>query len=706
MADDPFAAIAEPESAPGGADPFASIAEPGDQFAANAASVAEQNSKAQPQTSGFFKQLMSPYNTAAAEFGEKHPVLGIPVRTAAAAAGALAQTGPAVYHAFADAPTEEEKKKFGEEETQGLKRVGLGLHRLVVDPVASAAADYKSGKVTPSAALSVLPEAIGVGIGSQAASEIGARGLSKVGELRTTMKEGVQPFARKATQTETALKDAVTDAAEKQGTALEKNKAERVSTVKENLEKQRAANTKIDQERQAVQEKNKGIELKNKTAADEVAKRETAAKLVDQQSVKLGEHIGEVEKSVAKEANAKFDAVREKVGNPETSVAPLVDAVKNVETNILQGIPENIKEFRSILGHGEDVPEGLRAAFEEATGELPEGPEPITWDKLQSLKSRIDARLRKGRMNGDLKRGLYSVQDTIVNTMGDIAEAKGAHDIWQDARNTWRQYKEDFHEPSGPSGSGSPVASALNAVDPKNIRGPFLGPARSTIGNRALDILRKYPQHGGNEAAALAEQMLQDHDTMNSLPKKAEAKPLAEPKQAHQMPESKPAPAIPEAPTVDAQKVAREAIAKKAANWGSFNARDIGILGSSVLAGTIMHLLGSRGLELPAAALSYEGMKYGASRLLSNPSVVEWLSKTPPEEAAVLAKIPGADKVKIINGLTQQAIKSGKPVKLSPAAQQLIGPANVARIAAATGSVSGTRVQNRKDALDLLNSQP
>ena len=649
MADDPFAAIAEPASAPGGADPFASIAEPGDQFAANAASVAEQNSKAQPQTSGFFKQLMSPYNTAAAEFGEKHPVLGIPVRTAAAAAGALAQTGPAIYHAFADAPTEEEKKKFGEEETQGLKRVGLGLHRLVVDPVASAASDYASGKVTPKAALSVLPEAIGVGIGSQAASEIGARGLSKVGELRTTMKEGVQPFARKFTGVEGDLKKNVTQAAEKTAAAEEAH-AE---------------------------------------ATDTAVQRQGLAKKLDETSMKAREHIGKVEASVAKEANAKFDAVRAKIGNPETEAKPLVDAVKSAEENILQGIPENIKEFRSIIGHGEDVPVELQQAYAEATGAMPEGPQPITWDKLQSLKSRIDSRLRNGgRLNGDLKRALYSVQDTIVNTMGDVAEQHGGAELWSDARKSWRQYKEDFHEPTGPSGSGSPVAKALDAVDPKNIRQPFAA-TQSTLGNRGVDILRKYPQHGGTEAAATVEEMMGHHENLRKMGSDKAIKPV-------------------KTPTVDALQASRDSIAKKAANWGSFNARDVGIIASGGLGELIGGLFGGslpeRILGAATGVGAYEGGKYAMSRALNNPKVVSWLEKTPKAEYEALQKIPGADKVRIINAVTDAVIKSGKPVKLSPAAQQLIGPANVARIAAATGAVSGTRVQNRKDALDLLNS--
>jgi hypothetical protein len=288
--------------------------------------------------------------------------------------------------------------------------------------------------------------------------------------------------------------------------------------------------------------------------------------------------------------------------------------------------------------------------------------------------------------------------------MGEMADANGAEGEWQEARDFWRQYKEDFHEPTGPSGSGSPVAQALDAVDPKNIRQPFLN-KQATTGNRAVEILKKYPEHGGQHAASLAEEMLGNHRSMNAIPEKTTPKALKTTPEVHELPANKPLPARPESPTVDATKTAREAIATRARNWGSFNARDIGILSASAIGGLMETLLSQRsGYELPIAAVTYEGGKYAASRVLNNPKVVEWLSKTPPEEAAVLAKIPGADKVKIVTGLTDAAIeqaKTGKPVNLSPQARQLLGPQNVARILAAAGTGARTPGDLKKRAAEL-----
>lgn len=461
--------------------------------------------------------------------------------------------------------------------------------------------------------------------------------------------ERFQPTARKVTGVEPAVKEAVTKAAEKHSTALEAN------------EEQKAA------------------------AQDRGAQ----AKTVDEQSAGLKTHLDKVEQSVAKEANAKFDKVREKIGNPSADPTPLLETVTNVEANVLQNIPENIKEFRSIM---RSTPiEGPIRDFAVAQGTSMVEPEPMTWDKLQSLKSRLDARLRsRSAMNGDLKRALYQTRDAVVGEMGKMADANGAQGEWQQARDFWRQYKEDFHEGTGPSGSGSPVAQALNAEDPNNIRQPFLR-TQSAIGNRGVEILRKYPQHGGTEAAAAAEKLVGEHGKLKYMPDK------------------NPNPLAPKAPTVDVAKVARDAIAQRAKNWGSFNARDIGILSSGVVGEFLGSLFGSGSFDRLLGAATgvgaYEGGKFAASRALNNPKVIDWLAQTPPEEVAALSRIPGADKIKIVDGLTQVALQS-KAKALSPGVRSLLGPANVSRILAASSAIQPKTPGEAKERMRAIQPQP
>ncbi len=702
MAQDPFAAIAEPATQ---GDPFAAIAEP------------QQAAQSTHQTPGFFKRLLAPDDPGAQEFAEKHPVLGVPVRALSAAGGALLGTAPAVYHAFADPATEEEKARYAEgekaageapgTETSGLKRIGLGVRRLTVDPVVEAGKAYAAGEVTPGGAMSVLPEALGTAVGSVAGSELTSRvggaiskpvtapaeailsGAKRAGaavvnpilekagvSARVPVPEpepgAVQGFVRKATGVESSVKDAVKAAGKEQVADLEKNAA----------------------------------------ARDLVAKRAELAKTVDQQSADLGNAVKKIEAGVGKEANAKFRAVREKVGNPEVPAGDLVATVRHAEQNILNNIPENIKEFRSIVGHGEEAPTNIQDAAtahpEIVGGEGLQGAEPITWDKLQSLKSRIDERLRQSYthpLNGDLTRALYAVRDGVtlegegaattklpgvVNKMDGIAQAAGAGEMWTDAKNFYRQYKEDFHEPQGPSDSGSPVAKAVKAVDAKNIRQPFVA-KQDALGNRGIDILRKYPQHGGVEAADLATQMLQNHKEMLQTG----------------IGPNKPMPPVPAAPPVDIHQVALDAIEKRSRNWGQFNARDVGILASSAVGGIVSTVFGHNPYGgAIAGVIGYEAGKYTLSRLSNNPAVVEWMAKTPQSEIAVLRKIPNVDKLKIMDGITEVAMQNGVKTRLSPQLAGILGPENVHKIIMAGGAISGAQIQNRKDALKALGREP
>lgn len=109
-------------------------------------------------------------------FGPTKEVGKVLGRTAYSAGKSIVGAFPAAYHAFADDPTGEEKSRYadfekqqGEEpgaETSGVKRIGLGLDRMVGQPIRTAYDEYSHGRVTPKAALSVAPEAIGQGIGA------------------------------------------------------------------------------------------------------------------------------------------------------------------------------------------------------------------------------------------------------------------------------------------------------------------------------------------------------------------------------------------------------------------------------------------------------------------------------------------------------------------------------------------------------------
>ena len=546
--------------------------------------------------------------------------------------------------------------------------------------------------------------------------------------VKPTLTERVQSFGRRATEATQGVKDAVQTAIDKQTEALAKNKEARVAQVKDNLQKQREAQTAIDQGKLKIDEQNRQIQAQNQAQAQSVARRGQMAKEVDQESVNLGKEINDLESKVYHQADANFNNIRNKIGNVQAPPDHLISTVKDAEQNILQGIPENVKEFRSILklentseemtnlrknvmaGQGmsgmdyEGLSPERKAVVDDIVnrvgGPIPSSI-PLTWDKLQSLKSRLDARLRNGRgLNGDLKRALLSVREGVVDEMGQMATAKGAGADWQQARDFWRQYKEDFHEPTGPSGSGSPVAKAREAVDPDKIRKPFAN-TQSAIGNRGIQILNKYPQFGGDQIAGRVSALLSKEQEMNTLPDTVKETPLKPYQEVHQMPASNPAPPIPEKPTVDIDQIARDKIQNTAQRIGRLNVWDARIIASSVIAGVLAPFIGLRGgVEMGA---SYVVLKEYLSRTLEKPKVVDWLAKTPPAELDSLNKLPGIDKINIKHGLTEAAIELSKRRKFSldPQLKQFLGPANVARIAAVNSAVQTTKRKPGEQLRDL-----
>ena len=561
----------------------------------------------------------------------------------------------------------------------------------------------------------------------------------KAGELLKKLKEKVHGVTRNLTEARQGVREAVVNEGDKYANELSKNQEDRREAVQENIDKDTNAKADIERSERETAEKNREIEAKNQASRDAVARKAELSKKVDKQSAALGKTIEQVEAKVYKAADEKYNTVREKLGitkdNPGPTVPPdrLINTVRNVQTEVLRDIPEDVEEFRAILKMAPDE-EGAApavaptATFQgepisatnyptfEGTGrpeaqppepaEIAEG-KPLTWDKLQSLKSRIDARLRsRGRINGDLKRGLFQVRDVIVEEMGGIAERNGAAEEWTDARNFWRQMREDFHDSTGPSGSGSPVAQALDAVDPRNIRQPFLR-TQSGVGNRGIDILRKYPAYGGTEAATQAEQLILDYNEMTGLPDTVKETPTVKaPK--HKIFGFKEVPEQPAPPTVNTEQVSRQKIQETAQRIGRLNAWDARIVASSAFAGILAPVLGfERGVEVGVGLVV---TKYLLGRALEKPALVEWIARTPPAELAALSKLPQAQLVNVKSAITATA-ELTKAKYISPQLGAFLGPENVKRILAASGAVAGSQTrksagQQKKDIHAIRSSNP
>ena len=654
-----------------------------------------------------------------------------------------------------------------------------------------------SGKITPENLQNALLSGAGIaGSGAMAGEAPSVKPITPA-----DIKARLQPFARQVTGAEAATRDAVSKSAEKYAEKAPAQDAKIAKIEEENALQRKRSRFRAGEEEYKLKTKNEQIERENQQAQTDFERTKTERQAAQAQSERQAnaakESIQQVENKVYEEANRKYEAVREKIGagrpgEPEESPAPLLDAVKSVQRTILQGIPENIALFRSILKLDEDSAalndlrtqvmqgQGMTGRYEGLTdaqkavvddivqrygGQITEG-EPVTWSKLQRIKSESEKAIRSRSTPPIIKEALRRVNDVTVDTMGRMAESRGAGEDWAEARDFYRQWREDFHTTTGPQGSASPVAQTLEAVDPYAISRNLRRTQQEGTGeNRAVKILRKYGQFGGNEAATAVEQHITTQGGIGKEPKPPIAKsPEPSPTVSKLYPQKEVPPPTPR-PTVNVEEVSRKAVEQRAKNWGSFNARDVGILASSVIAGPLIRLLFGRVEEnasslLPTAAITYEGGKFLSSRLLRDPKVVDWLAKAPPQEIMALRNIPGADKVTIINGITESAVETlktmnfgsdntafdkakaelgenaslsdisrraaqlnaeemrnrqqrfnqakkqaaGRPVAISPEMKAFLGPANVAKIMAAAGT-GGKPVQNRREALQVLQQQ-
>jgi hypothetical protein len=273
-------------------------------------------------------------------------------------------------------------------------------------------------------------------------------------------------------------------------------------------------------------------------------------------------------------------------------------------------------------------------------------------------------------MNGDVKRALFAVRDGVVDEMGNLATPAGAGPDWDAARDFYRQWREDFHEPTGPSGSGSPVAQALNAVDPSNIRKPFIL-KQTAIGNRGLDTLRKYAQFGGDKVADRASAIINRQQEFARLkPEKPKAIP-APPKEVRP-----PKPVEAELETLkpptreDLVMAKRRALRETAISWGKLHTYDLGILAGSVLrafTGNWSDLL------LDPAFVS---IRKSFGRAISRSEVRNWLIQPTPEEIELINRLPEMLKQDLKEDMLEFVRKersAGRPLKLGLPVQAFLG---------------------------------
>jgi hypothetical protein len=299
----------------------------------------------------------------------------------------------------------------------------------------------------------------------------------------------------------------------------EKFQTERVAAQKANAEAQRAYNQKIGETAQH----NRGATAAERTKSDQAVHLQVGGS-------QLIYGLRQLDKTLRAKANDLYGAVREKMAGASLPSDTLADGVKAAQTEWIRGSPAKVAEFNAMMSPGQPGPElvladqtaqnmgykdfrtaisnpAIRSTLSRALppdvwdAAIGQGTRPISWNDLQGFYEETGAKIADGPQpgKGDIYKAIQQVHQFVGDQMQQLADAQGVGPQHRAARAFYRDYMNTFHEPTGPSSSGSPVAQALLAKDPLVAANKFTGPSA----DRGVADLGKYSPSLANLAQDL-----------------------------------------------------------------------------------------------------------------------------------------------------------------------------------------------------------
>ena len=418
-------------------------------------------------------------------------------------------------------------------------------------------------------------------------------------------------------------------------------------------------------------EKNRASEAATKSISDKNSN-------VQVQGSQIIYRLKQLDESLRAKAGEMYDKVRDKIGNAGQPRGEVMDAAATAE--------------KMIVGKTE-TPAVIKDIMMKYGG--PQSPELIPYPELQGYYSELGRELSKGTLPDDIYRATKALQNSIGDMMEKIADSKGAGEDLRAARQFYREYMDKFHEPTGPSSSGSPIAQALQAKDPAIAVKIFSGDA----GDRGIAELAKYDRDLANlaqETSRTGRSKLPSPGARHSTSEVAA--PTLTP-----VPDKPNTPLPPVLDTTEGKltptkKIGTEEYGKSAGeaakarssrirNYALQRGLFVGAL--SIPAAVTTFILGHPQLAMEELAMggvstvSVYSMLNKISDLIEKPSTVEWLSKMPESD---VAKIPPELRGTFFKPLVDAATRKG--IKVSPTLVRALGTAGVAGAAAAPKKVA------------------
>lgn len=444
-----------------------------------------------------------------------------------------------------------------------------------------------------------------------------------------------------------------------------------------------------------------GVRTRRREAAGELDK---ATKNHEQQTQRI-------QAQARKQNDANYAVVREKVGDKQADLSKVSETIKAQENKMDPGSQaifrqivhegsstEDIARIRAdVIGNAglssqpyEEMPPKLRETIDSvvssraAIGGLDEDRlGSVPFNRLQGFYTELGRKqFGGGQLPGNVYKAIDEVRGALRAQMDATAKEHGAFDDLTKARESNVKYQEAF---------GRQRNKPLSAADQELKNGNPEAYAQKQEQARRQKVAvhdPAYTQH--------AEALDKARDRLKSFPtEEALVNSIKSPR---------------DATTVDIHQVALKQIERKAGQWKQFNKRDVGMLASSFMAEPFLASIGARSFGWAPLALTgaYEGGSRALAGFALKPGVADWFAKAPAGEIEALGRIPGADRVKIIDSYTSvgvEAAKQGKRISISAPVAKLLGEKNVRLIAAASATAaSGKAVNNRREAMAKLKA--
>jgi hypothetical protein len=406
---------------------------------------------------------------------------------------------------------------------------------------------------------------------------------------------------------------------------------------------------------------------------------------IELQSKERNRRIIDAQKKAKAEADKRYDDQRQLL-NDETIPPDITPGALN-DLNVSDRI---VSAYESrITGTEGALPKIIKSIQDRMNSS-----DPMTWRDLQGYRSEIGKQLSGGHLPGDEYQGYKAALEVVDDGLQKIADNFGVGDQVKSDRAFYRHYMETFHDPIRETNTVARKSQTTTSSD-------FM---RDSGEDDRRAMLASYDP----EIGRLGEAIDRSKEVLDALPSDTTARgmikepPIAPGIQTVEKLKQEPV----EIPEVDTQKMRDDFIDKKLASWTDVSRWQIARLLTGPI-GVIIGLTTNHPLvgDIGAAYAVAEMTPFMIQHMLDDPKVRAWFTKPPKGELETLQKVPFADRIHIVNGLSEvlrQAAAQKRPIAVSPAVSAFLKGGIVSQNNEKSDSVSELVNQIKEGPTELL----